>query len=108
MKSLFPEVVQLLQDESIPIIRSCPVGEEPSIHEAPAYFSYWMNAKVRFRGEIARLSEVIKINGKTTLSNMPCFLISSEDQVSGGYSPALQRKQHRAFKDDRPDIYWRQ
>ncbi|CDJ41310.1 hypothetical protein, conserved [Eimeria tenella] len=45
MKSLFPEVVQLLQDESIPIIRSCPVGEEPSIHEAPAYFSYWMNAK---------------------------------------------------------------
>ncbi|CDI78800.1 hypothetical protein, conserved [Eimeria acervulina] len=45
MKSLFPEVVQLLQDENIPIIRSCPTGEEPSIHEAPAYFSYWMNAK---------------------------------------------------------------
>ncbi|CDJ36021.1 uncharacterized protein EMH_0056260 [Eimeria mitis] len=45
MKSLFPEVVQLLHDENIPIIRSCPTGEEPSIHEAPAYFSYWMNAK---------------------------------------------------------------
>ncbi|KAL8431386.1 hypothetical protein Efla_001741 [Eimeria flavescens] len=45
MKSLFPEVVQLLDDEQIPIIRSCPVGEEPSIHEAPAYFAYWMNAK---------------------------------------------------------------
>ncbi|KAL8435657.1 hypothetical protein ACSSS7_002318 [Eimeria intestinalis] len=45
MKSLFPEVVQLLDDEDIPIIRSCPVGEEPSIHEAPAYFAYWMNAK---------------------------------------------------------------
>ncbi|KAL8454563.1 hypothetical protein Emed_000284 [Eimeria media] len=39
------EVYQLLDDEDIPIIRSCPVGEEPSIHEAPAYFAYWMNAK---------------------------------------------------------------
>ncbi|OEH74019.1 hypothetical protein cyc_01746 [Cyclospora cayetanensis] len=45
MKSLFPEVIQLLNDERIPIIRSCPVGEEPSIHETTAYFAYWMNAK---------------------------------------------------------------
>ena len=52
MKSLFPEVVKLLHDENIPIIRSCPVGEEPSINEAPAYFAYWMNAKVRPRPAI--------------------------------------------------------
>lgn len=46
LRSLFPDVVQLLEEENIPIIRSCPIGEEPDF-DAPDYFSYWMNAKVR-------------------------------------------------------------
>ncbi|CDJ56981.1 hypothetical protein, conserved [Eimeria maxima] len=68
MKSLFPEVVQLLQDENIPIIRSCPTGEEPSIHEAPAYFSYWMNAKkTKFFEVVDQHFQVNSISPTTTV-----------------------------------------
>ncbi|KAL8450800.1 hypothetical protein Emag_003088 [Eimeria magna] len=75
MKSLFPEVVQLLDDEDIPIIRSCPVGEEPSIHEAPAYFAYWMNAKK------TKFLEVIRQHCKTKCPSptAPVDLVSIGD-----------------------------
>ncbi|KAL8272700.1 hypothetical protein Esti_003404 [Eimeria stiedai] len=75
MKSLFPEVLQLLDDEDIPIIRSCPVGEEPSIREAPAYFAYWMNAKK------IKFLEVIRQHCKTKCPSptAPVDLVSIGD-----------------------------
>ena len=45
-ESMFPEVVALLQEEGIPLIRSCPEGSEPNISRSTEYFFYWMNAKV--------------------------------------------------------------
>ncbi|EPR57612.1 hypothetical protein TGPRC2_293720 [Toxoplasma gondii TgCatPRC2] len=53
-ESMFPEVIQLLNEEDIPIIRSCPQGREPNIYESSAYFSYWMNAKKRKFEEVIR------------------------------------------------------
>ncbi|PHJ23781.1 membrane associated protein with a signal egf domain and 7 transmembrane domains at the c-terminus [Cystoisospora suis] len=59
-ESMFPEVVQLLRQEGIPIIRSCPQGQEPNIYECSAYFSYWMNAKKR------KFEEVIRQHNEST------------------------------------------
>lgn len=52
-ESMFPEVVALLQEEGIPLIRSCPEGSEPNISRSTEYFFYWMNAKkVKFQGVV--------------------------------------------------------
>ncbi|KAF8822644.1 hypothetical protein IE077_003242, partial [Cardiosporidium cionae] len=44
-KQMFPEVITLLDNEKIPILKSSPRGTEPGNQQAPEYFMYWMNAK---------------------------------------------------------------
>lgn len=52
-ESMFPEIVALLQEENIPLIRSCPEGSEPNISRSTEYFFYWMNAKkAKFQGVV--------------------------------------------------------
>ncbi|PFH33067.1 hypothetical protein BESB_082660 [Besnoitia besnoiti] len=73
-ESMFPEVVQCLHEEDIPIIRSCPQGQEPNIYESTAYFSYWMNAKK------SKFEEVIRQHHE----NVPGAALKRVDLISVG------------------------